>query len=265
MTIKTKTMTTTTNDNLTGKVALVTGGAKRVGAAIALKLARAGMDVAITFRTSSDEARQTVESIERIGRRAHAFRVDMAEPDVDQQLYEAMSHHFDRLDALINNASQFEPTTDGPLDATAIDEQFAVNARAPMLLIRRFADMLAAHYDKRDPTMLGRVINFIDIHVLGEPLAHFLAYNASKAALYEATKTFAMELAPKITVNALAPGVVDWPPDFTDAMKREYLKRVPLARAGTPEDAATAALFLIRDAHYTTGQVIRLDGGRLLT
>jgi pteridine reductase len=74
-----------------------------------------------------------------------------------------------------------------------------------------------------------------------------------------------MELAPKITVNALAPGVVDWPPDFTDTMKREYLKRVPLARAGTPEDAATAALFLIRDAHYTTGQVIRLDGGRLLT
>jgi pteridine reductase len=258
-------MTTPTNDNLTGKVALVTGGAKRVGAAIALKLARAGMDVAITFRTSADEARQTVETIERIGRRAHAFRVDMAEPDVDQQLHDAMSHHFDRLDALVNNAARFDPTQTGPLDPDAIDAQFTVNARAPMLLVRRFADILAAHYDKDDPASLGRVINFIDIHVLGEPLPGFLAYNASKAALFEATKTFAMELAPKITVNALAPGVVDWPPDFTDAMKRDYLTRVPLQRAGTPDDAAAAALFLIRDAHYTTGQVIRLDGGRLLT
>jgi len=255
----------TTSPRLDGKVALVTGGAKRVGAAIALQLARAGMDVAITFNRSGDEARAVVEKIGDIGRRGHAIRVQLADTDADEQIHAAFTHHFDRLDALINNANTFEPTPMAQLTGAQIDRALAVNARAPIMLIKRFAPMLEAHYDPKDPASPGRVINFVDIHVMGQPLKGFLAYNVSKAALMEATMTCAMELAPKITVNAIAPGVVDWPDDFTEAMKREYMKRVPLARPGTPEDAAAAALFLVREASYCTGQVIRLDGGRLLT
>jgi len=108
-------------------------------------------------------------------------------------------------------------------------------------------------------------VNFIDIHVMGEPLRHYAVYNCSKAALMEITATCAIELAPRITVNAIAPGVVAWAESYDEAMRRDYMTRVPLARPGTPEDAAAAVLFLVRDASYCTGQVIRLDGGRFLT
>ena len=109
------------------------------------------------------------------------------------------------------------------------------------------------------------MVNFIDIHVMGQPLAGYAAYNASKAALKEITMTCAVELAPKVTVNAIAPGVVAWPDSFAPEQRHKYMKRVPLGRAGTPADAAAAMLYLIRDADYCTGQIIKLDGGRLLT
>jgi pteridine reductase len=105
----------------------------------------------------------------------------------------------------------------------------------------------------------------VDIHVMGQTLRSFVAYNASKAALLEITMSCAMELAPAITVNAIAPGVVAWADSYNDEQREQYLRRVPLGRAGTPEDAATAVLFLVRDAHYCTGQIIKLDGGRAMT
>jgi pteridine reductase len=108
-------------------------------------------------------------------------------------------------------------------------------------------------------------VSFVDIHVLGQPLKGYVAYNVSKAALLEVTMTLAMELAPRVTVNAVAPGVVEWPESYSAKEREAYLKRVPLGRPGTPGDAARAVLFLVRDADYTTGQVLRLDGGRLLT
>lgn len=247
------------------KVALVTGGAKRVGAAIAMRFAEQGMHVAITCRTSRDEAERLVAAIETIGRRAIAIKADFADDGAAKHVYDTFTQQFDRLDVLVNNASYYEPSPPGNVTPADFDKHMAINARTPLLLSQLCAPMLAAHYVEGDPTTTGRIVNFIDIHVMGQPLAGYMAYNCSKAALYEYTKTAAMELAPRVTVNAIAPGVVDWPDDFTDAMKASYLSRVPLARAGTPADAAAAALYLARDAHYCTGQIIRLDGGRALT
>ena len=255
----------TTDADLRGKVALVTGGAKRVGRAIALRLAQAGMDVAITCHTSRDEARAVVREIEAMDRRALSIGVDLADPDCASRVFDAFTAHFDRCDALVNNASTFAPTPIGSISIDAVEHNMAVNARAPLMLCQAFAPMLAAHYDAGAPASPGRIVNFIDIHVMGQPLKGYAAYNASKAALMEVTMTLAMELAPKVNVNALAPGVVAWAESYTEQEKRDYMKRVPAARPGTPDDAAAAALFLIRDAHYCTGQIIKLDGGRLLT
>ncbi len=244
---------------LSGKRALVTGGARRVGRAIALELARAGMDVAITYHRSAEEARRVVKEIEALGRSALAIRADHAQRHAADRVFSAFRKRFDSLYALVNNASCFDPSPIGRIDVKTFDRNIAVNARTPLLLIQKFAPMLAAHPSP------GRVVNFIDIHVMGQPLKGYMAYNCSKAALMEVTMTAAMELAPKVTVNALAPGVVAWAESYTPAQRKDYMRRVPLARPGTPHDAARAALFLIQDASYCTGQIIRLDGGRLLT
>ena len=250
---------------LEGKVALVTGGAKRVGRAIALRLADAGMDIAITYRSSEQEAHEVVRDIEGMGRRAVAIEVDIAERDSHVRILNGFTQHFDRLDALVNNASAFEASPVGEITPDDFDANMAVNARGPLMLMQTFAPMLSAHCDADDPATMGRIVNFIDIHVMGQPLKRFAAYNCSKAALLEATMTLAMALAPKVTVNALAPGVVAWAESYTPQMRERYMQRVPLGRPGTPDDAATACLFLVRDADYCTGQIIRLDGGRLLT
>lgn len=254
-----KRTTKTAKTPLAGKVALVTGGAKRVGRAVALALAEAGMDVAITYRHSASEARQVVRAIERLGRRAAMIPIELAEPDAAEQVFTQFRRHFDSLYALINNASSFDPSPVGRVTPSHYDAHMAVNARAPLMLIQKFAPLLAAHDTP------GRVVNFVDIHVMGQPLKGYIAYNASKAALKEITMTMAMELGPKVTVNAIAPGVVAWAESYTAEQRRLYMKRVPLGRPGTPEDAVRTVLFFVRDANYCTGQIIRLDGGRLLT
>lgn len=260
--------------DMSGKVALVTGGAKRVGAAIALTLADVGMDVVITYRHSESEANETVAAIEAMGRRAFAIQVDMAEASTADEVFDKFTSTFDRLDVLVNNASDFEATPIGAVTQENFDYNMAVNARTPLLLIQKFAPMLAAHAEVDSDTPAatraatrnaGRIINFIDIHVMGQPLKGYVAYNAAKAALMEITMTASLELAPRITVNAIAPGVVAWAPSYTDEQQAQYMQRVPLGRPGTPEDAAKAVLFLARDADYCTGQIIRLDGGRLWT
>jgi pteridine reductase len=250
---------------LGGRVALVTGGARRVGRAVALTLARAGMDVAITYNRSRGDAETLVTAITQLGRRALAIKIEMAHPDAAEQIHEAVTSQFDRLDALINNASIFDPTPFGNISVAQYDRNQAINARAPLMLIQKFAPMLGAHYDASDPSSPGRIVNFIDIHVMGQPLRDYAAYNCSKAALMEITSTCAVELAPRITVNAIAPGVVAWADSYNEEMKQHYMTRVPLGRPGTPEDGAAAVLYLVRDAAYCTGQVIRLDGGRSLS
>jgi len=245
--------------------ALVTGGAKRVGREVALSLARAGLDVAITYRASAAEARAVVAEIEGLGRRGLAIEADFSAPEAAAAaIHQAVADRWGGLEVLVNNASIFEAGPLETLTAADFERNMAVNARAPLALIQRFRSMLAEGADPAAPSSLGRVVNFIDIHVLGEPLPGYLAYNCSKAALWEITKTTAVELAPHVTVNAIAPGVVAWADAYTDAMKRAYLARVPLSRAGTPDDAAAAVRYLACEAHYTTGEAIRLDGGRLL-
>ena len=223
------------------------------------------MDVAITYLNSEDQALEVVDLIRSTGRRAHAIQVDMSLADAAEVIVDGFRARFDRLDVLVNNASVFESSPLGAVSAPVFNRDMAVNALVPLLLIQSFAESLGSRYRDREPATSGRVVNFIDTHVMGEPLPKFVSYSASKAALMEITSTCAVELAPRVTVNAVAPGVVAWAGHYSQPMREEYLRRVPLAVPGTPEDAAQAVLFLARDAHYCTGQVIRIDGGRLLT
>lgn len=247
-------------NHLSDKTALVTGAAKRVGRAIALRLAQEGMHVAFTYNTSSTEAQETAHRIEQLSRRAHAIQADLTQPDAIDRVFDAFSQRFGSLYALVNNASLFLPTPLGQITPDSFHRHIAVNALAPLLLTQRFAPLLAASYKPDDPATAGRIVNLLDT----QPHRNHAAYNASKAALMQITQTTALELAPKITVNAVAPGVVDWAPGSTPEQQHRYLARVPLNRAGTPEDAAATVAFLIRDAHYCTGQTIRVDGGRSL-
>ncbi len=251
--------------DLNDRVALVTGGARRVGRMIALSLADAGMNVCITYNESTADARKTIDELQSFGNRNHAVQVDMREADAVERIANKLTSHYGRLDALINNASSFEPSPLASLSDQQFDDAMLINARTPLELIRRLFPLLGAHYDPEDPESPGRIVNFIDTHILGEPLKNYVAYNTSKAALAEITATCAVELAPKVTVNAIAPGVVDWADWYSEQDKAKYLQRVPLGRSGRPEDAAKAVLFLVRDASYCTGQIIKLDGGRSLT
>jgi pteridine reductase len=253
------------NASFVGKVALVTGGARRVGRAVALTLAEAGMDVAITYNESRGAALEVVKQIQGLGRRAVAIQADLARAEAATEIHAEFLRHFNRLDALVNNASMFAPSPLGSVTPEVFDQALAVNARTPLLLIQAFAERLGAHYQSGDPSSLGRIVNFVDIHVLGVPLKGFVAYNASKAALLEITMTLALDLAPRVTVNAIAPGVVAWPDFHSPEQRAEFMARVPLAREGHLQEAADAVLFLVRDANYCTGQVIKIDGGRLLS
>ena len=253
------------HDVASRRVALVTGGAIRVGKAVAMELARAGLDVAITCRTSVAEARQTARAIEALGRRCHVIEADFLDEAAVAHVHAQMQEVFGRCDVLVNNASVFEPSPLSSLTRGQLDQQMRVNAIAPLMLMQALAPMLAAHHQAGDAGSTGRIVNFIDIHVMGQHLRGFMAYNVSKAALMEATMTAALELAPAITVNAIAPGVVAWAESYTPEARQAYMRRVPLARPGTPDDAAAAVRYLACDAHYCTGQIIKLDGGRFIT
>lgn len=247
------------------RVALVTGAAKRVGREVALTLARAGLDIAITYRTSGQEALDVIAQIQAMGRKCIGIDVDLADLASVDVIDDAIARHYERLDVLVNNASVFDPSPLGEMTPEFFDHQMAVNARTPVFLMQKLSPRLRANYHANDPATMGRIINFVDIHVMGQHLRGFMGYNVSKAALMEATMTAALDLAPAISVNAIAPGVVAWAESYTPEARQAYMRRVPLARAGTPEDAAAAVKFLACDAHYCTGQIIKLDGGRFLT
>ncbi len=243
--------------DLQGKVALVTGGAKRVGRAVCVKLAEAGCDVAFTFFTSPDEAAELADVLRQKGRHAWPLQADLNDPLTAMKIRKQLLAQTDRLDVLVHNASVFRPTPWGKVGREAWHETMRVNVTAPVMITQALSDLLSAREG-------GRVVHLTDVHVMGRPRKGYAAYNASKAALAEMTRTLAVELAPKVTVNAIAPGVVAWAADMDQRQRRAYLSRVPLERAGTPDDAAAAVLFLVRDADYLTGQTIRVDGGRWL-
>jgi len=243
--------------DLNGKVALVTGGARRVGRAICLKLAEAGCDIAFTYFTSATDAAELAEVIRSRGQAVHPIQADLNDPLAASKIHKQLVAHTDRLDVLVHNASVFRATPWGKVTRDAWHETMRVNVTAPVMITQQLTPLLEARQG-------GRVIHFVDVHVMGRPRKHYAAYNASKAALLEMTQTLAVELAPKITVNAVAPGVVAWAQDMTPKQQMDYLEHVPLQREGTPDDAANAVLYLARDADYVTGQVLRVDGGRWL-
>ncbi|MCC7409151.1 MAG: SDR family oxidoreductase [Phycisphaeraceae bacterium] len=244
--------------------ALITGGSKRVGRAVAIGLAEAGYDVAVTYLTSRADADSLVEQVRAIGRKAIAIKADQADPASPDVIVGALRNQFGRLDALINNASIFGRSSKNN-DPTELDRYFAVNARGPLLLTQACVPLLAANKPAEGSTVTGRVVNMLDVHVMHQPAKGYLAYNASKASLLEITRSLALELAPRITVNGIAPGVVEWAESYTPEQREQYLRRVPLGRAGTPHDVARAVLYFVRDADYCTGEILRLDGGRSLT
>jgi pteridine reductase len=238
-------------------VVLVTGAARRVGAAIVRHLHATGCDIALHFHRSHDEARALAEALNaQRADSALAVAADLADVAACASLVERAVAHFGRLDGLVNNASAFYPTPLGRITAAQWDELFAANARAPLFLAQAAAGPL------RDRS--GAIVNLADIYA-ERPLREHVVYGMAKAALVMATRALALELAPEVRVNAIAPGAILWP----DAGKpdddvRALLARVPLARQGEAEDIAEAVRWLLFDARYTTGQVLRVDGGRLL-
>lgn len=243
-------------------LAVVTGGARRVGRAICTALAQAHCDIVLTYHSSETEANETVSSLSRLGVTAEAVRVDLSDADDVKSFGESLDRR-SRLDLLIHNASIYRQTPVASMMRHEVDEHFAVNALGPALLSQAASPMLA-----RSPLPGGgSIIAMCDIHAMGLPRADFLAYSMSKAALAEMVRTLAVALAPRVRVNGLAPGVIAWPesgPDSDSESQQAYLKRVPLDRAGTPEEAASTIRWLALEATYLTGQIIRLDGGRSL-
>ncbi len=236
------------------RVALVTGGAKRVGRAIVQMLAESRFDVAFTYLSSEAEATSLARELGSRLAKALPIKADLTKPEeAIPAVFLAFSAHFDRLDLLVNNASLFAPADLAATDSALFRKLMAIHVESPVLLAQQFAPLLRA--------AKGHVVNMIDL-LAEKPWPQYLPYCASKAAMANATLSLARELAPEVTVNGIAPGVIEWPADMPAADREAYLKRVPLARSGSPEDAARLVKFLATDGSYITGQIIRLDGGR---
>jgi len=238
-------------------VVLVTGAARRVGATIARTLHAAGYDLALHCRHSRTELDELVGELEATRPRGTlALQADLGEIGRLPELVEAAVARFGRLDGLVNNASSFHATPLGTITPAQWDDLFAANARAPLFLAQAAAPHLRA--------ARGAIVNLVDIYA-ERPLPRHSVYGMAKAALAMATRALAQELAPDVRVNGVAPGAVLWPESGKDyADRRELIARTPLARSGTPEDVAGAVLWLLRDAPFVTGQIIRVDGGRSL-
>ena len=238
-------------------VALITGAAKRVGAVIARTLHGAGYDVVLHHRKSATEASRVQAELE--GNRPGSTLVLQAELSEFDRLPELVAQtvgRFGRLDALVNNASAFYPTPIGVTTPTMWDDLFAANARAPFFLTQAAVPHLKASR--------GAIVNLVDIYA-EKPLKNHTVYVMAKAALAMMTMSLARELGPEIRVNGVAPGAVLWPDQGkSDQEKAAQLEQTALKRMGRPEDVAEAVRWLLMDAHYTTGQIIRVDGGRAL-
>lgn len=240
-------------------VALITGSARRVGATIARALHGAGYDVALHYRHSQAEMQALVGELEAA--RAHstlALQADLADTAQLPGLVDAVRQRFGRLDALVNNASAFHATPVGSITGRDWDDLFAANARAPLFLSQAAAPHLAARR--------GAIVNLVDVYA-ERPLAQHSVYCMAKAALAALTRSLALDLAPDVRVNGVAPGAVMWPENDAkaDDDRAGMIARTPLRRAGEPGDVASAVLWLLRDTPFVTGQIIRVDGGRSLS
>ncbi|GAB4515176.1 MAG: SDR family oxidoreductase [Phycisphaerales bacterium] len=244
-------------------LALITGGARRVGRAIALELARAGCDLIVTYRTSASEAHTLVEQAAAAGARATTEHLDLEDVDAVDAWATALATRLPRLDVLVHNASVYEPCPLDEVTAGRAERDLRVHAISPLLLSARLAPLLR---DSPRPGG-GCVVCLCDIHAGGLPRRGFAPYAISKAALAELVRSLAIDLAPDARAVGVAPGVVQWPDEgyeSDDASREAYLARVPLRRSGTPEEAARLVRFLALESTYITGQIVPIDGGRSL-
>lgn len=245
---------------LAAKVALVTGAARRIGAEIARTLHDAGMNIVLHYNASEDEAVSLCDKLnQERPSSAVAIRADLLEPESAQSLIHQSAAVWQRLDVLVNNASRFYRTMLGKVTEYAWDDLMNSNLKAPFFLSQAAAPYLAANE--------GSIINITDIHA-ERPLRDYSVYCISKTGLLAMTKVLAKELGPLIRVNAVAPGAIIWPEGenkLSDSEKKKILDQTALLRAGGPEDIAKGVLFFVRDAQYITGQVLNVDGGRMLS
>lgn len=240
---------------LAGAVALVTGGARRLGRAFVLALAERGMRLAVHYGSSREEADAVVRQLRGGGAEAEGFGADLRDAAAAAALPGRVVDRFGRLDVLVNSAAVMERIAVADTTVTAWDDIINLNLRAPFFLAQQAAPHLAAQH--------GTIINIADLSGF-EPWRHYPVHSVSKAGVVMLTKVLAAALAPDVTVNGIAPGTVLLP-EGTDAAHRRFLaETTPLGRLGAPEDAVEALLYLVEHAGFVTGETIVVDGGRLL-
>jgi 3-oxoacyl-[acyl-carrier protein] reductase/pteridine reductase len=235
---------------LQGKVALVTGAAKRIGRTLALTLAEAGASVAITFRDSESDAAETVAEIRALGVEAAPFRAELRDPEQIRTAIDAAVARFSRLDILVNNAGRFETAALENITVEQWDAMFEINTRAPFLTAQAVYPHLKA--------VAGRIINIGSLGGL-HPWPTHAHYCTSKAALHMLTRTMSKAWAPEISVNCVAPGMIvngEVDPEY-----EHFARRTPMKRNGTAADVAEAVLFFATGPHFITGQILSVDGG----
>ena len=237
------------------RVALVTGGARRLGRAFAEALAEDGLAVAVHYGRAAAEADAMVALIRQAGGDAEAFGADLRDAEAAKALPGRVVARFGRLDVLVNSAAEMERRTVEETTVEEWDATMALNLRAPFLVAQQAAPHLKATQ--------GRIVNIADLSGF-EPWRHYVAHSVSKAGVVMLTKVLAVALAPEITVNGIAPGTVLVPDDYDDARRTFLSETTPLGRLGTPGDAVAALRYLVHHAPFVTGETLVVDGGRLL-
>jgi pteridine reductase len=239
-----------------GKIALVTGAARRVGKSIALALAQRGAHVVITYNTSAAEARATLQEIEAFGVQGMALQGNITHSGEVEAVVRQVMDRFGRIDILVNNASNYYKTPFETLTEVQWDDLVGTNLKGTFLVSKRVGDeMLKAG--------LGKMINLADWAGF-RPYQDYIPYCVAKAGVIALTKALAKTLAPHIQVNAIAPGPVMLPEDFSDQLREAVVRATPLKRIGTPTDVAQTVVFLVEGSDFITGAIIPVDGGRLI-
>ena len=239
-----------------GKVVLITGGAKRVGAAVCRRLHAAGANLMLHYRTSAGEARLLQAELNHQRKDSVALiQADLLDLAKLPSLIEQTVQTFNRLDAVVNNASSFHPTPVGEISEEDWEDLIGANLRAPLFIAQAAAPALKKTQ--------GAIVNITDIHA-ERPLKNYVVYSVAKAGLVGLTRSLARELAPEVRVNAVAPGPILWPDDeeFDELSRQRIISHTPLKREGTPDDIAKAVHFLLAEATYVTGETVNVDGGR---